>query len=153
MKIALHIATLGPIGYLPRCPGTFGSLPGIAIAIFFDLLPGDWGLLGLFMLFCLSVVTSHKASQALGKKDPSEVVIDETMGMALALYGIKLGLLTIVASFILFRLMDILKPPPVRQFDTMLGGGLGIVMDDVAAGIMANLLLRFVVVVSGGQWP
>ena len=116
-------------------------------------MPGDWGLFGLFVLFVLSVITAHSASQILGKKDPSEVVIDEVIGMAVALYGIEPGLLTIVASFILFRLLDILKPPPARQFDTMLGGGLGIVMDDVAAGVMTNLLLRFAMMVSGGQWP
>jgi phosphatidylglycerophosphatase A len=85
-------------------------------------------------------------ARELGKKDPSEVVLDEVAGQAIALIAVPLDWKYAIASLILFRAFDIVKPPPVRQLES-LPGGTGIMMDDVAAGIMAlvivQALLRF----------
>ena len=142
MKVVLNIATLGPIGHLPRCPGTFGSIPGIFAALALTYIPASLGLVFLLLFFVVSVWASGASARNLGTDDPKEVVIDEALGMTIALFHIPISPLPIILSFLLFRSLDILKPPPVRQFDRELKGGLGIVMDDVAAGIMANLILR-----------
>src|SRR5438270_10005283 len=80
-------------------------------------------------------------ARELGKKDPSEVVIDEVAGQAIALIAIPLNWKYAIASLILFRAFDIIKPPPVRQLEA-LPGGTGIMMDDVAAGILALILVQ-----------
>lgn len=82
----------------------------------------------------------------MGRKDPGAIVIDEVVGMAVALLGLPLTPATIIGGFILFRLLDIIKPFPVGWLDRRLSGGTGIVADDVAAGIIANLILRVLLV-------
>jgi len=143
------IATVGFIGYSPVAPGTMGSL---AIALVFLLLPpylSIWPqVVGLLILFALAVwsaqamAAAHEQATA-GKIDPQEVVIDEVMGMAVTLAFLPLNFKTIGLGFLLFRIFDVAKPFPARRFEK-LPGGWGIVMDDVAAGIYANLGLRMI---------
>jgi phosphatidylglycerophosphatase A len=80
-------------------------------------------------------------ARELGKKDPSEVVLDEVAGQAIALIAVPVSWKYAICSLILFRAFDIIKPPPVRQLEA-LPGGMGIMMDDVAAGIFALLLVQ-----------
>jgi phosphatidylglycerophosphatase A len=80
-------------------------------------------------------------ARELGKKDPSEVVIDEVAGQAIALIAVPLDWKYVIASLILFRAFDIVKPPPVRQLER-LPGGTGIMMDDVAAGVLALIIVQ-----------
>jgi phosphatidylglycerophosphatase A len=80
-------------------------------------------------------------ARELGKKDPSEVVIDEVAGQAIALIAVPLDWKYAIASLILFRAFDIVKPPPVRQLER-LPAGTGIMMDDVAAGILALIIVQ-----------
>jgi len=84
---------------------------------------------------------SNIIAHELGKEDPSEVVIDEVAGQLIALLWAPLRWPYILAAFILFRAFDIIKPPPIRQLED-LHGGLGIMMDDVGAGLMALAVLR-----------
>lgn len=149
MKLSISAATIGPIGYLPVCPGTFGSIPGILVAWLISFIPPLPGIMVISIFFVIAVYTAEKAVAFFKRDDPGQVVIDEALGMTIALFAIEMDLLTTAVSFILFRLMDILKPPPVRQIDNMMKGGLGIVMDDVFAGVMANLILRIVVMAMG----
>jgi phosphatidylglycerophosphatase A len=152
------VATVGFIGYFPLAPGTIASL--VAVLVFF-LLPPYLSiaayLIGLVGLFALSVWAAqqmvapdgwwwlpHKAKRAeRGRTDPSEVVIDEVMGMAVTLAFMPLTAKTIWIGFFLFRLFDIIKPFPARRAE-QLPGGWGIVMDDVVAGIYANVLWRII---------
>ncbi|MGD2272190.1 MAG: phosphatidylglycerophosphatase A, partial [Desulfobacterales bacterium] len=85
----------------------------------------------------------------LKKEDPGCIVIDEIAGMMIVLVGVPLDWSTVVGGFIIFRLLDIIKPFPIRILERRFSGGFGIVVDDVAAGIMANLALRLVIFLNG----
>ena len=104
-----------------------GILPSLVITV-------------LFVLFAVWI--SNEAEKILQAKDPGSVVIDEIAGMILTLIGLPFNIVTIVAGFLLFRMLDIWKPYPIRFFEKQLSGGMGVVMDDVAAGILSNLVLR-----------
>jgi len=143
------IATVGFIGYTPLAPGTLGSL---AIALVFLLLPPYlpiWPqVIGLLILFALAVWSAQEMAAAhrqmtSGKIDPQEVVIDEVVGMAVTLALVPLNFKTIGLGLLLFRIFDVTKPFPVRRFEK-LPGGWGIVMDDVMAGIYANIVVRII---------
>lgn len=129
-------------GKIPVAPGTFGSLPGLFLA----WCVSGWheGLLVVFTLsfIGLAVWVAHKAERILGSKDPGAIVIDEVAGMLVACLGLSLTAASAVILFILFRVFDIVKPFPVGWLDRRLTGGVGIVADDVAAGILANLVYR-----------
>ncbi|MFM7209322.1 MAG: phosphatidylglycerophosphatase A [Verrucomicrobiota bacterium] len=148
----VQVATLGPLGRL-RAPGTWGSAAGLlwwALVVrqanakgwhhelFFDLL-----------VVAAAVFICGVAAFMIGKKDPSEVILDEFAAMPLvflfnpyALSG-KSSLLIVLLGFLLFRLFDITKPFGVRALER-LPGGLGVVMDDVLAAVYANLTLQAV---------
>lgn len=144
-KIALFIATCGHVGKIPFAPGTFGSVVGLILCLFLSPVSVSTMSMVTIGLILVSVWASEHAEKIIGKKDPGSVVIDEVAGMMVTMVGIPFGGLTALSGFILFRLLDIIKPPPVRFFQDELPGGAGIVMDDVAAGIIANILLRVVV--------
>jgi phosphatidylglycerophosphatase A len=157
-RIALSIATALGLGYLPKAPGTFGSLAGVAIyaivQYFFPLnfAPGIrseisvaywlcWTALPVTLVVALAGVWSaSKTADYSGKEDPQFVVIDEVSGQHLT-YFFSLTLLNwkyLLLGFILFRVFDIWKPFPARQAES-LRGGLGIMADDWIAGIYAAL--------------
>jgi phosphatidylglycerophosphatase A len=123
-------------------PGTFGSLVGLPIVFIFSLT--DWTIAALLTIALIlgAVWVAHRAERQLNAKDPGCIVIDEIAGMCVTMLGIPLTLSTGIAGFFLFRLFDIIKPPPARQLEKLLPGGWGVVMDDVVAGVMANIVLR-----------
>jgi phosphatidylglycerophosphatase A len=130
------------LGLIPFAPGTFGSLLGIPIHWVFSRLPIflEMSFLGLVVL--ISVWISGRAEILLKHKDPSQIVIDEVVGMAVALAGAPLEPSLVVITFLVFRFFDIFKPFPIRHIDRSIHGGWGIVLDDVAAGFMANMAWR-----------
>ncbi len=143
------IATVGFIGYSPVAPGTMGSL---FVALVFFLMPPYlpmWlQIIGLPVLFVVAIWSAQAVAETqrhvtAGKIDPQEIVIDEVMGMAVTLAFMLLSFKTIALGFLLFRIFDVTKPFPVRRFEK-LPGGWGIVMDDVMAGVYANLCLRMI---------
>jgi len=135
------IATVGFVGYTPFAPGTAGSLVAtLAFILMPTYLPHVPFTLASIALFLLAVWAADRHASA-DNPDPSEVVIDEVMGMVVATAYLPLTPLVLIASFALFRVFDIAKPFPVRQFEK-LPGGWGIVMDDVIAGVYANVVLR-----------
>jgi phosphatidylglycerophosphatase A len=138
----MFLATGGNVGRIPVASGTFGSLVGLPIVYVFSLT--DWTIAAALTaaLILFSVWVAHMAEQQLKAKDPGCIVIDEIAGMCVAMLGIPLTLSTGAAGFFLFRLFDVIKPPPARQMEKRLKGGWGVVMDDVAAGVMANIVLR-----------
>jgi phosphatidylglycerophosphatase A len=148
-KIAVFIATGGYVGNIPFAPGTFGSLLGLIACFFLSLAPEPVTAIIVVALILVAVWASEHAEKLMGKKDPGSVVIDEVAGMAVTMVGVPFDGLTVISGFVLFRLLDIVKPPPVRFFQDDLSGGAGIVMDDVAAGIIANILLRVGLLVFG----
>lgn len=141
-KIALFIATLGGVGYSPKAPGTCGTLATLPLC--YGVV--EWGVtVHLLVVGVVTVVgfwASDVASQVLGGKDPSQVVVDEAAGMLLTLVAVPSGWGWLLAGFLLFRLFDIWKPWPVGWLDEHLEGGAGIMLDDIAAGGYALFLLH-----------
>ena len=142
-RIAIALSTFFGCGYFPKAPGTIGSLAGILTAALFHA--GGAGRLTLLIIsilvFPVAVWASTVAARALGRKDPGEVVIDEVLGQWVTLLGAAVWTWkTYLAAFLLFRLFDIWKPQPVRKAES-LPEGLGIVSDDVLAGIYGALIL------------
>jgi phosphatidylglycerophosphatase A len=170
--LAFAIATCG-VGYLPLAPGTWGSLVGIgayalvraaAMKFFFDtgsgrnfnLLHVYYGVIAceLVAVFAISLAGTWAASRTeklSGKKDPSKVVIDEVAGQFIALIPVPFVLegawWTAILAFILFRFFDIVKPYPARRLES-LEAGLGIMADDIVAGVYAAIVVAVVVVIS-----
>ena len=103
----------------------------------------EWlGFIFIAVLILASVWIAQEAENVFGHKDPGAVVIDEVCGMAVAMWGLPLTPLLLVEGFALFRLFDIIKPFPIRWVERKVKGGLGVVLDDVVAGMFANILLR-----------
>lgn len=135
-------------GYSPVAPGTAGSLVGLLL---FLPLAGRafWiQLAAVVAVTILGVLAGGRLATTLGLKDPGVVVVDEVAGQWITFLALPMTPVIAVAGFLLFRVMDIVKPWPARALER-LPGGLGIMADDVAAGIYAHLLLRLGLAV----WP
>ncbi len=128
-------------GFLPWAPGTWGSLLGIPLAYALAYPSKTLVLLSLTAFIFLAIWVSTQAENVWQQKDSQKIVIDEICGMAIALLFIPLTLKTVVLAFLLFRLFDITKFPPISFLERSLPGGWGVVLDDVMAGIYARLFL------------
>jgi phosphatidylglycerophosphatase A len=142
------IATGCNSGYLPKAPGTWGSLVGLLIFFLLHTLDVSTYLIVLAGLFLVGTFAAGEAEKIMDHKDPGLVVIDEIVGMLITMVAVPATPLTMVLGFILFRIFDIFKPFPVNFFDQRFHGGLGIMLDDVIAGlyslVILQVLLRFV---------
>lgn len=141
-KIAVAVSSGLGIGFIPWASGTFGTLWGVLL---FYLLGGlSWQVFFLITLgaILIAVFLAHQAEIALGQKDSSVIVSDEIVGYLVTVIGIPFGPVTAIAAFILFRLFDIFKPFPIRRLEKRLPGGWGVVLDDVMAGVYAQIVLR-----------
>ncbi len=136
------------LGYIPFAPGTFGSLAGLPIYWLLAQLPLPITLMILVMLIAGSIWIAGQAERMLQQKDPGLIVIDEICGMVVALIGLPFTWVNVALGFIFFRALDIAKPVPIRTLERRLKGGTGIIMDDVAAGIIANITLRIVLYIT-----
>jgi len=141
-KVVVCLATGFYTGNIPKAPGTFGTLPGLFLCFFLDQMPLAGSMALLLILIGAAIGIADRAEKLFGEKDPGRIVIDEIVGMAVTLAAIPFTAYTATAGFLLFRVFDIAKPPPIRHIDRRLHGGLGIVLDDVIAGLFANLVLR-----------
>ena len=140
-KLGLVLSSCFGIGLIPVAQGTFGTLAGIPLAIALAHLPPLAGAYVLFFFILLAIWASEKSARALEKGDPAEVVIDETAGLLLTLYLLPATGFNLCLGFLLFRLFDILKPYPIKRLERI-GGGPGIVLDDLLAGVYANICIR-----------
>jgi len=146
-KWILLAASGGGLGWMPWMPGTFGSLGALPVGALFWLLPSSAAVFFTLLIALLSIPLAHGAQILLQRPDPGCIVIDEIAGMLLALVTLPPGWLSLSLGFALFRAFDILKPWPIGWLDRNLKGGLGIVADDLAAGLATNALVRMVVAV------
>jgi phosphatidylglycerophosphatase A len=131
------------VGYSPIAPGTLGTLLAIPLYFFLSQIPFPLYELTLLAFFFLSTWISEQAQLYWGKKDDQRIVIDEMMGFLVTMLWVPKTTLTIIAGFILFRLFDIIKPPPIRRLENV-KGGYGVVLDDVVAGIYGNIILHII---------
>lgn len=154
---ARHLVTTSGLGFYRPASGTWGSLPPIAIAavLLAAGLPSDGLAFGLVMAALVGIFSGScvrfgdRAISAFGRKDPSQVVADETAGMALVLTFLPAGstetpllaALTLLLAFLAFRLLDIFKPWPASALES-LPAGWGILLDDLAAAVYAILALH-----------
>jgi phosphatidylglycerophosphatase A len=129
-------------GLSPVAPGTAGTLIGIPVVIFFQFLPTVVALLGALSIVLLSMWLAGVVTRQVGIEDHPSIVIDEIAGYVLAMTMIPLTWWTVISGFLIFRLFDIYKPPPIGWLDRNCTGGFGITADDVVAGIYANLTLH-----------
>jgi len=143
--ISYVLATVGGVGYAPLMPGTAGSLVAV-VALFFVpsvTLPVYLSVLGVGT--ALAVYVAGVVERDATIKDPSFVVIDEVIGMAVAVAGVPHVWWLYVLALALFRLFDIFKPFPICKIDACVPGGLGIVLDDVLAGLIACGLMHLLI--------
>ena len=138
--LALLFATALGVGYIPFASGTFGSAVGLALWWLVPAAPVSQGLL-IIALFALGSWAAGVVERRFDRTDPSQVVIDEVLGMWITLFLNPVGWAGAVAAFLLFRIFDILKPYPADRFER-LPGGIGVMADDAMAAVYANLVLR-----------
>jgi phosphatidylglycerophosphatase A len=140
-RIATAVATAGYVGFVPFAPGTFGSVVGLA-AYAAVSATGSWLVEAMVLLAILAVGiwSADHVEREMGK-DPGAVVIDEVAGMLVTLAFLDVSVIGALAGFFIFRLLDVIKPPPARRLED-LHGGPGIMLDDVMAGIYSNVALR-----------
>jgi phosphatidylglycerophosphatase A len=140
--IALFLASFGYSGYAPVAPGTAGSAAALAAYAglrWFDLTRFETFFIPL--VFAIGVWAASVTARHVGRSDPGIVVIDEVVGMLITLAFLNVGFLGGFIGFLLFRIFDVVKPFPAAQSER-LPGGLGIMVDDVVAGVYAQLVLR-----------
>ena len=141
-RIALALATALGAGYAPFAPGTFGSAAGLVL---WWLVPASASLqfLTIVVVFALGSWSGSVAERHFGTTDPSQVVLDEVLGMLITLFMNPVGWMGALLGFLLFRVADIIKPFPANRLEA-LHGGVGIMADDAMAAVYANLALRLV---------
>jgi phosphatidylglycerophosphatase A len=144
-RTAMIIATGAFTGFSPLGPGTFGTIVAIplvwlacAAGLFFHLVLAVG-------LFAIGVWASNRAIKVLGKEDAPQIVVDEVVGFLITMIGMPFTWYWLGCGFLLFRFFDIYKPFPISYMDEKIGGGWGVMLDDLAAGIFANLVMHLMV--------
>jgi phosphatidylglycerophosphatase A len=134
-------ATFFFVGYLPKAPGTWAS--AVTAAILYYFWPAQWyyQVLLILAVYIFGIWMAGQAERYLGH-DARQIVIDEVAGQMLALFMVPQKIVAYILGFLLFRLFDIVKPPPARQWES-LRGGRGVMADDMAAGAYAAIILNF----------
>lgn len=129
-------------GLAPKAPGTFGSLATLPVVYLLAWF-GGWTAVLIFALVVsvIGIWAADGYAKELGREDPGCIVIDETAGQALTLLAAGTNLWLYLIGFLLFRLLDISKPGPIGWADRKVHGGLGIMLDDIFAGIIGGIIL------------
>jgi phosphatidylglycerophosphatase A len=145
-QLIIFLATGAYTGYSPIASGTAGSVVGVIIGYF--LCAPMWQhepmifaviFAAVFVLACL---IAGRAEEIFGEHDSSKIVLDEVLGMIATMFLNPLGVPWLVAGFLLFRVFDIVKPFPASVIDRRMPGGPGVMLDDLFAGIYANIVVR-----------
>lgn len=144
-RIATVLATAGGAGFVPQAPGTAGSLVGVALYVLVSHSGASWIYLPLLATLLIAGIWAAGRVEAIYGHDASQIVIDEVVGQMLTLSfatrtdsrSVAVG---VILGFLLFRFFDILKPFPIRRLEG-LSGGIGVMADDVGAGLYALIVL------------
>jgi phosphatidylglycerophosphatase A len=150
-RLATELAFVWGVGRIPKAPGTFGSIPGLALgallqrgAVAFsdqEMLRLTFITTGLTLLTLIALWAIHRTEQCLGIHDDGRIVIDEVAGQAIAVAFFAPSVVTLILGFVLFRVLDIIKPGPIGWCDRHLPGAWGTLVDDLLAGVTAGILL------------
>ena len=132
------------IGFIPIASGTFGSLAGLLIGYILYLINFNLFFIIIPLLFIFGVIASNTYQKQTGEKDSSVIVIDEVVGQLIAMIFVVDNLTLVLCSFIIFRIFDIFKPWPASYADKKIDGGLGVMLDDVFAGIYAAIVIYLI---------
>jgi phosphatidylglycerophosphatase A len=148
-RLSLALATWGGVGFLPLMPGTWGTLA--ALPLWYLLVQtGPWGYgLGVAALMILGLRVAGPAQLYLGRTDHPAIVVDEVVGLLITLAGVPPTWEHAVLGLVVFRALDILKPCPIRWFQEGGSGGLEVMADDVAAGVIGRVVVELVIVFWG----
>ena len=140
-----HFLSLGfGSGLSPFAPGTFGTLAAIPVFIYLSKLEPEFYIAITVVLFVMGIGLCAYTTRVLGVHDHSGIVWDEIVGYLLTMVMLPANIVTICLGFVLFRLFDIWKPWPICVLDRSIHGGLGIMLDDVAAAIYAAISLQLI---------
>ncbi|HEV3109998.1 MAG TPA: phosphatidylglycerophosphatase A [Candidatus Binataceae bacterium] len=145
--ILIFVASGAYSGFVPVAPGTAGSVVGLALA--WAVLPyanAHWplALAAFAAAFAMGCWVAERAQAIFGEHDSPHIVLDEVMGMIATMFLNPLNWMYLLLGFILFRLFDIVKLPPANIIDRKVRGGLGVMLDDIASAVYANIALRLV---------
>ena len=142
-RFLLFLAAGFGVGYSPIAPGTLGTLIAIPLFLFLSSIPFPLYESTVITFFFLSSWISDKAQVYWGRKDHPRIVIDEMMGFLITMLWVPKTTSFIILGFFLFRFFDIVKPPPIHLLEKV-RGGFGVVLDDVMAGVYANIILQII---------
>ncbi|MBN1254066.1 MAG: phosphatidylglycerophosphatase A [Deltaproteobacteria bacterium] len=146
-KLVILLATWGGVGFFPFAPGTAGTVAAIPLFLPLSLLP-LYGYIPCVLAIGLAACwAAGRAEQIFGEQDNRRIVIDEVVGLLVTMAAVPLTWPSLLVGLCLFRAFDILKPPPIRLIERRVKGGWGVVLDDVVAGIYAQISLRIVLYV------
>lgn len=141
-NLSLLVATAGGLGYVPFAPGTIGSAAGLLLYLPIRSAGLPWlEVAAIVVLYVAGALSATAAERHFGHIDPGPVVVDEVMGMLVTLAFLPVTITGALVGFFLFRVFDVIKPPPSRQLEA-LRGGWGVMSDDFMAALYAHLLLR-----------
>jgi len=149
-RLALVIATCGYVGYVPLAPGTAGS--AVALVLLWAVrFTGSAAveIAVVAVLAAIGVWSAGVAERHVGRTDPGVVVIDEVVGMLITLLLLPLGVVSACVGFLVFRLLDIVKPWPSGRLES-LPGGLGVMADDAMAAVYGYVIMRGLIVLAPG---
>ena len=151
-RVVLALASTFGLGYLPVAPGTYGTLAAIPLWYAMSTLP--WWAFALVTLVAIMVAiwVAGLAERIYGSHDVQHIVIDEVVGLLVTVIGVPFAWPEVLMAFVLFRLLDSVKPGPIRWIDRHMTGGKGVVLDDVAAGVVGCVALHLARLFLGGWW-
>jgi phosphatidylglycerophosphatase A len=152
MRLGLFVATCGYLGYVPVAPGTFGSAAGLVLFAAVRWTGSTAVELAVIaFLLVIGVWSSNVAERHFGGVDPAPVILDEVTGMLITLALIPVNMSGAVVGFLVFRLLDVIKPWPADRLEA-LHGGLGVMADDAMAAIYGNAIMRLLVAFAPAGW-
>jgi phosphatidylglycerophosphatase A len=151
-RLGLFIATCGYLGFVPVAPGTFGSAAGLLAWAAVQTSGSHFvEVLVIVVLFAVGVWSGTEAEHHFGGVDPGPVIMDEVVGMLITLAFLPVNWTGAFVGFLLFRLLDVVKPWPARGFER-LPGGLGVMADDGMAALYGNLIMRGLILIAPAGW-
>ena len=146
-RLALLLATWWGVGYIPKAPGTAGTIAAIPFFLLLSLLPLYGYLACVLAIGLVACWAAGAAEHIFQEQDSQRIVIDEVVGFFITMAALPPQWPYLIGGFCLFRCLDILKPPPIRLMERKIKGGYGVVLDDVLAGVYAQIALRVIAAV------